>query len=208
MSSPTTTPRTCKKCGKQKTPNDFYKSRNVVCKDCLRKTRKPRTKESRREEYRRQAIKDDTMTRAGVAYITTAPIDNLRWCTKCKKYLPTENFRKKKIKHSRFDSTEYYETLCLNCERRRGREKYVPHRRPKRTKEEKRVYQENTWINQFLKRYLSGDGCCLYCGKTDFWKLNNHHLWGRKNSDFTVTLCENHHSFFTRGLPFLLEEWY
>ena len=214
MSSVKTTIRTCKKCGKTKKPNDFYKHNKSTCKECIKtasrehKKRNPRTKKQRQKEYRRQAVKDGTMTRAGIAYITTAPINNLRWCIRCEKYLPTENFRKTKIKHSRFDNMAYHDTICNECSLRDGRERYVSHPRPKRTKEEEKTYQENIWIHQFLKGCLGGNGCCLYCGKTDFWKLNNHHLWGRKNSDFTITLCENHHAFYTRGLPFLLEEWY
>ena len=60
----------------------------------------------------------------------------------------------------------------------------------------------------FLKGYFGGDGCCLYCLETNPWMLNHHHVWGRNDGDFTITLCENHHAALSRHMPFLLEEWY
>jgi len=196
----------CKKCGKPKTTDEFYKHNKSTCKECIKKAareykkQKRKSKESRHEEYRRQAIKDGSMTRAGVAYITMAPIGNLRWCIRCKKYMTIENFRKTKIKHSRFDNIDYHDTICDECTRHDSRKRYVPHPRPKKT--------EDPRLQRFLNWYLVGDGCCLYCGKTDFWKLNNHHPWKKIDPNFTITLCENHHTFCTRRLPFLLEEWY
>lgn len=196
----------CRKCGKTKNLDDFYKYNKATCKECLKEYKK-KSKEKRRaegysrhEEYRRQAIKNGSMTRAGVTYIITAPIGILRWCVNCKKYVPIENFRKTKRKVSRVDSPPYRRTSCIKCEnqksREKGAERYVPHPRPKNDE------------NPRVKLYLSGDGCCLYCGETDFWKLNNHHPWKKTDPYFTVTLCENHHTLCTRGVPFFLEDWY
>ena len=75
---------------------------------------------------------------------------------------------------------------------------------PRPLKERKSIEKKQN----FLYQYLLGDGCCFYCGKIEPWELNRHHIWGRKNSDFTITLCENHHAILSRHVPFLLGEWY
>ena len=72
------------------------------------------------------------------------------------------------------------------------------------TKNEK---QTTAKIYSFLTYYLKGAGCCLYCWETNPWMLNHHHPWKKIDSDFTITLCENHHAPLSRYMPFLLKEW-
>jgi len=73
--------------------------------------------------------------------------------------------------------------------------------------------RKNVWLKKYFKtygrtlKYLAGNGCCLYCWEINPFMLNNHHIWGKKNDSFTITLCEDHHAPFTRGMPFVLEGW-
>ena len=71
-----------------------------------------------------------------------------------------------------------------------------------------RVWRENNPEKATFINYRSGDGCCLYCFEVLPWMLNNHHPWKAVDPDFTITLCENHHAVFTRGVPALLEDWH
>ena len=115
-------------------------------------------------------------------------------------------------------SKDGHVNVCKQCKK----EKYA--QRTEKEKEHTRKLQRNNRrknkerdrekYNEYMKLYmklydyLKGDGCCLYCGETNPFMLNNHHTLGRKNGDFTITLCEDHHEPFTRGMPFVLEEWY
>ena len=49
--------------------------------------------------------------------------------------------------------------------------------------------------------YLMGDGCCMWpnCHNTNPFVLQNHHPWKKDDPDFTITLCANHHEYFTRN---------
>jgi predicted transcriptional regulator len=41
--------------------------------------------------------------------------------------------------------------------------------------------------------YLRSEGCCIICGELNPLSLEEEHVFGRENSDFTVTLCANCH---------------
>ena len=79
--------------------------------------------------------------------------------------------------------------------------------KPNLPQKERRQWNEYMKLYMKIYGYLKGDGCCLYCGEINPFMLNNHHIFGRKNSDFTITLCEDHHAPFTRGMPFVLTAW-
>lgn len=42
--------------------------------------------------------------------------------------------------------------------------------------------------------YLYGTGMCLACGELNPFLMENHHLFGRKNTDDTVSLCSDCHT--------------
>ena len=136
--------------------------------------------------------------RVCLKYILDMPTETHAKCTKCRQWKTLENFRRESHATSR---SNYRRTICKACDYKHKKEHYVPAPpRPKKTEEERR--EENR-----MKSILEGDGCCFYCGEIDFWKLNNHHPWKKIDPNYTLTLCENHHAFCTRGLLFLLEEW-
>jgi len=49
--------------------------------------------------------------------------------------------------------------------------------------------------------YLKGNGCCMWPGCHDInpFVQQNHHPWKENDPNFTITLCANHHEYFTRG---------
>jgi len=203
--------KTCSKCGASKPITEFYtynEKPTAKCKECLREyQRKYEPKEKRHQRYKRDYIKDSLKTgmryRVGLKYILNMPTETHAKCTKCGQWKTLEHYRKEKTRPGHHPN--YYRTTCKECDAATGKKYYAKHYvpvppRPQKTEEEK---GEALQIN----RVLVGDGCCLYCGETDFWKLNNHHPWKKRDPNFTVTLCENHHAFCTRKLPFLLEEW-
>jgi len=98
------------------------------------------------------------------------------------------------------DISEFYELKYNTITMKDGAIKWVGPRYESQCKECMKLYMK-------IYGYLNGDGCCLYCGEINPFMLNNHHIFGRKNNDFTITLCENHHAAFTRRLPLVLEKW-
>jgi hypothetical protein len=48
-----------------------------------------------------------------------------------------------------------------------------------------------------LDRLGSNNPCCCMCGIDDPTCLERHHLAGRKNDEFTVIVCRNHHRMLT-----------
>lgn len=200
------------KCGQTKSIVDFYFYNSTMrhssrCKECLRAQcreyrrtpgykKSPRTKEQRRKEYISRCIKLGSQTRFALKSLFEDPINGLRKCTKCKQYKSSFDF----WRDNRHKSG--YRSKCKTCST--VKKKSIQARKYRFRKEVKLRVK----IRGFLKIYLSGNGCCLYCGETHPFFLNNHHPFGRKNSDFVVTLCENHHAPFTRGTPFVLQSWY
>jgi hypothetical protein len=51
---------------------------------------------------------------------------------------------------------------------------------------------------RFQEKFLSGSGCCLICYISDPLVLEEHHVGGRANSNFTITVCANHHQKLSR----------
>lgn len=224
------TTKTCKKCGKEKDVSGFYEQKHhcLIMKDGTTKWIGPRYKTRCRKcvseaNKKRRDIKNGfkqffkstykipckgslTLTqqerqiKTGLKYTLDSPIKNLKKCLRCKKYQPQENFREKN-------------NICKPCRSREHKEKYIPRPRKRRDPEEQRK-RENEKLKKYFKIYgrslrlLSGDGCCLYCWETNLFMLNNHHIWGRNNDNFTITLCENHHAAFTRRVPLVLEGWH
>ena len=183
----------CKQCAKQYTKK-AYNVRNAF-KQFLRNTYKTPIKRSSMTEHERQI-------RIGFKCIFESPINGLKNCCHCHMFQPLENFRKGN-------------KTCKTCVSHIAKEKYIYVRGPQKhyTPQEKRT-RKNEQLKKYFKTYgrilrsLSGDGCCLYCGETNPFMLNNHHIFGRENDDFTITLCEDHHAPFTRGMSFVLEDWY
>ena len=130
-------------------------------------------------------------------------------CTKCGEDQPLKNYYKDKRTKDR------RRTICKTCLSRIKKEKYTYVQGPQKhyTPQEKRT-RKNEQLKKYFKTYgrtlrlVAGDGCCLYCGEINPFMLNDHHIWGRKNSDFTITLCEDHHAPLTRGMSFVLEGWW
>ena len=111
-----------------------------------------------------------------------------------------------------------YHIECKECRKKLDRERYVKKRDHvlktvkkynKKNKDKRKIYAFLEGANPEKRwGYLRGDGCCLYCGETDPFDLENHHPWKKHDPKFTITLCTKHHIYFTRGVPFLLTEWY
>lgn len=65
-------------------------------------------------------------------------------------------------------------------------------------------------MNEFLydtsSGYLKGDSCCMWpdCYNINPFVLHNHHLWKKDDPNFMITLCANHHEYFTRSRSALL----
>lgn len=56
------------------------------------------------------------------------------------------------------------------------------------------LIKENKWLEQFL----DGQGCCVLCLHSDPFDLEDHHVGGKANSDFTVSTCRNCHGKLSR----------
>ena len=199
--------KTCKTCEASKPITEFYKYYGYIhgtCKECRKKYQQKyrrtttETKECRRLRYIKESLKSGMIYRVGLKYVLDSPTNNTKKCTKCKQYKPQENFgADKRARDGR-------RTICKTCTSKKRRENYTPRIRKHRTKDEEQKHNRD-YMRTYT--YLTGDGCCLYCGETDFWKLNNHHPWKKMDPNFTITLCENHHAPFSRGMPLVLKEW-
>lgn len=207
------------------------------CKECQKqyqkeyRKRKPEPRKKRRRRYIKESLETGMRYRVGLKYVLDMPTTTHQKCTKCGQWKTLEHFRvEKKYKHR----STYRRTICKECDKKpkkvrdsenhpitcstcgkrfKKREYMLIHHQiihgtgfPRKRKSPEEIKCRNK-ERHALKRCLHGDGCCLYCGETDFWKLNNHHPWKEIDPNFTITLCENHHAAFTRNMPFILEEW-
>lgn len=73
-------PDTCKKCGKAKTPADFYSSGRAKCKQCISEENKAKRRAENPERYAHQARNNELATAA------------LKRCSRCKKEKPLNVF--------------------------------------------------------------------------------------------------------------------
>ena len=218
--------KTCTQCGKTKNVSEFYEMKynsiiknnrrvwigpqwTAKCSECIRKNSReylrkrrenqpPRSPEKRREEYRIRCLKNGQTHKNGMKFVFEFPIGNLRKCTRCKEYRPSTRFTRTTRNKSGFL------TICKDCNNKRYHEKYEPKPRKKTSS---KTLKRRAKTRSFLNGFFEGDGCCLYCGECNPWMLNNHHPWKEEDPNFTVTLCENHHAPFTRGAPFILDNW-
>ena len=87
-------------------------------------------------------------------------------CTNCKRTLPLTNFQRDIRKLSG------YSDWCKDC-----RAEYLF------------LYGRRT-----QRGYLYGMGMCLACGELNPLLMENHHLFGRKNTDDVVSLCSDCHT--------------
>jgi len=131
----------------------------------------------------------------------------VKYCSICGKWKPLTEFSKDK---SRKDGFNYYCKGCMKKRRQKYREKkretdrkYYLNNKEK-IKKRVRKYQSKRmgdvkmrkFLYDKLSGFLMGDGCCMWCFKINPFKLHNHHIWGRKNSDELFTFCANHHVIF------------
>ncbi|WP_101010754.1 hypothetical protein [Nitrosotalea sinensis] len=56
------------------------------------------------------------------------------------------------------------------------------------------LVKENKWLEQFFE----GQGCCIWCFHSDPFDLEDNHVGGKVNSDFTLSMCRNCHGKFSR----------
>lgn len=56
------------------------------------------------------------------------------------------------------------------------------------------LIKENKWLEKFFE----GQGCCVICFHADPFDLELHHVGGKANSDFQVSLCRNCHGRISR----------
>lgn len=189
----------CSKCGVKKKTSSFYKyKKNHIlinnipfwigmrchsqCKECEKK----RKRERKIQMGTTQKTKNNRTPKFGMNYVFNFPINGLHKCKKCGRHKPYMFFTKRPKNKSSYQYT------CRECDNKR----------------KKLNYKKNFFISYKKgKSYKTGDGCCLYCGEINPFMLNNHHIFGRKNSDFTITLCENCHASFTRRMWFVLKAW-
>ena len=61
--------------------------------------------------------------------------------------------------------------------------------------------------NKSLNRLNEGQNCCVRCGHSDPFDLEYHHVGGKANSDFTVSLCRNCHGRLSRKQDGWPEGW-
>ncbi|MGI0047511.1 MAG: hypothetical protein ACREBB_10060 [Nitrosotalea sp.] len=61
--------------------------------------------------------------------------------------------------------------------------------------------------NKWLKQFFEGQGCCVLCLHSDPFDLEDHHLGGKANSDFTVSLCRICHGKISRKQYDWPENW-
>lgn len=58
-----------------------------------------------------------------------------------------------------------------------------------------------------LAKFLVGSGCCIICFNANPLLLDEHHLFGRANSEIILTVCSNHHALLTRMQGSWPREW-
>lgn len=56
------------------------------------------------------------------------------------------------------------------------------------------LIKENKWLKQFFE----GQGCCVICGHSDPFDLEYHHVGGKSNSDYLISLCRICHGKISR----------
>jgi uncharacterized protein YlaI len=56
------------------------------------------------------------------------------------------------------------------------------------------LIRENKWLKQFFE----GQGCCTICGHSDPFDLEGHHVGGKSNSPYLISLCRNCHGRVSR----------
>lgn len=52
--------------------------------------------------------------------------------------------------------------------------------------------------NKWLKQFFDAQGYCVICGHSDPFDLEGHHVGGKSNSDFVISLCRNCHGKVSR----------
>jgi len=93
---------------------------------------------------------------------------------------------------------------CSSCYvKRRGKRKLETLRRFRR--KHPNYYRINKWFYPDYTDYPLGKyGYCLSCGDNDLLVLNNHHIFGRNNSDITITICANCHEYIRKGFSSII----
>lgn len=88
-------------------------------------------------------------------------------------------------------------------------ERYAHNQTAYRKKNKERIVQvrkkyylrnrEAKLLDRLIYRFKSNTmGFCLMCGELNLIVLEDHHIFGRKISDTTITLCANHHRVATK----------
>lgn len=94
---------------------------------------------------------------------------------------------------------------AINRERIRERQREYRYRDPL-----KKMYYDRManflWGNQRGSGYLRGQGICLHCDELNPFLLENHHIFGRKVSDFTISMCANCH-ILSKRYPAMLQNF-
>lgn len=111
--------------------------------------------------------------------------DKTRTCLRCGRTLPITEF----YKNGRDPSGR--QKWCKDCIR--------DYR--KRNNDFKRYQRAYVFIH---RRVLQGAGICIYCGETNPFKLEVHHIFGRENSNLPISLCGSHHRLL-HSFPKMLE---
>lgn len=132
----------------------------------------------------------------------STPDEYSRWCSEC-----NYKYQRRFIERRAARGEQFYEGIdednvtnrCVHCNRT------LPLSRFKR--DIRRASGYTVWCRdcrveyQFLyggkkvqRGYLYGTGICLACGELNPLLLENHHLFGRKNTDDVVSLCSNCHT--------------
>lgn len=65
------------------------------------------------------------------------------------------------------------------------------------------LISENKWIEQFL----SGQGYCIICNHTDPLDLEYHHVAGKNNDEFIISVCRNCHGRLSRKQRLWPKQW-
>ena len=60
---------------------------------------------------------------------------------------------------------------------------------------------------KWLKQFLSGQGYCIICNHTNSLDLEYHHLAGKNNDKFTVSVCRNCHGRLSRKQRLWPKTW-
>lgn len=212
--SPIDNLKKCTRCKKYQSLENYGKHKNIGnggrrarCKKCrfeqaLQRRRK-KTPEQRRKGYIVYRKRIEVITRPALKNLFEGPINELMKCRTCKQYKPPAMFYKSVLSQQGY--IKQCKACCYKYKLRRHIEK---HGKPPRASLPPGEAEKRKKIHYFLIWYLAGGGCCFYCGEINPFMLNNHHIFGRENSDFTITLCEIHHAPFTRGIPFVLQDWH